>query len=219
MRTQRIPRSTRSTWGPGRPWTPCLLCLLLLMFASPLRAACDGVECLTLSTHAQLNLSPPQRLGAPVMLQSRVPLLDWSRPSSGSLQIQIDQRLDAERTLRQWRYGLGFDLDLPGAGQLHATLYTRSSRSEKEGPRYRLQGAAPAFADNRWSLGLYVAPVERYDGSRSVALVPQLRLRADRWIHLPMRTEITVEYAPWQMANGDSTGAAVPQLALRMLRH
>jgi len=217
MRTLGIQRADRPRSGPGRRGPLCLLCLLL-MFTSPLRAACDSVDCLTLSTRPPLNLSPPAILGAPVMLQSRVPLLDWSRPSSGSLQIQIDQRLDTERTLRQWRYGLGFDLDLPGAGQLHATLYTRSNRL-KEGHRYRLQGAAPAFADNRWSLGLYVAPVERYDGSRGVALVPQLRVRADRWMHLPMRTELTVEYAPWQMTNGDSTGAAVPQLSLRMLRY
>ncbi len=218
MRTQPTQRSN----DPGLGFGSCLLCACLLLLSSPLRATCDSVECLTLSAgrllRPQLTLSPPQVLGAPVMLQSRVPLLDWSHPTNGTLQIQIDQRLDTERTLRQWRYGLGFDLDLPGSGQLHATLYTRRSRLN-EGRRYHLQGANPTFEDNRWSLGLYAAPIERYDGSHGVALVPQLRVRADRWVHLPMRTEITVEYAPWQTMNGDTTSRAVPQVALRMLRH
>ncbi len=218
----------RHTGRTGCTWfraaQACLLALLMAPSAQAL-ALCPFKVCMPPPTavlpdpmpKSTLSLLAPPGQPDETIVRSTIQLLDWSTLSFGPrLRLQADSRLDAERMLRQWRYGLGVGVDLPGAGELHATLYTRNNRI-KEGPHYQLAAGDDVDAgDNRWSFGVYCAPVERMRGRDTVAVAPQLRLHLDRMFAWQGRAELTVEYAPWQALSGRGPDTAVPQIGLRI---
>jgi len=159
-------------------------------------------------------------------LEAALHLAEWSNSeqSSNRLRLHFDARSETEDMLRRWRYGAGLDLGLPGDGMLQASIST-SRRRRGEGARYALtsDGLATGHSQPLWALGLSLAPEEGSDGRR-LMLAPQLRVDMDRWLDVPGRAEMYVEYTSWaHSVSGDVDDAQrrrdmdqrVPQLRLR----
>lgn len=138
------------------------------------------------------------------------------------LRLRFDARSDAEDLLRRWRYGVGFDLELPGNGLLQTSFQTSRRRIDR-GVRYALtpDGFSTAARSRLWALGLAVAPGEDGDGSRRLVLAPQFRLDLDRCLPLAGRAELSAEFAPWAQDFGDNrrrpayADERMPQVQLR----
>lgn len=201
---------------------------LLLAPWGMVQAACEESGFSWLGCNAQLppisaGWSGSNRQGP--NLETALRLAEWSNPqqSSNLLRLHFDARSETEDMLRRWRYGAGLDLGLPGDGMLQASIST-SRRRRGEGARYALtpDGLATGHSQPLWSLGLSLAPEDGSDGRR-LMLAPQLRVDMDRWLDVPGRAEMYVEYTPWvHNTSGDVDDARrremdqrVPQLRMR----
>ena len=107
--------------------------------------------------------------------------------------VRFGAQLDTYENLKRWRYGLGFDFDLPASGQMHFNLYSRRNPSH-EGSRFRfsLPGVPADFTPRLWSLGLSVDRVHEFT---RLELTPQFVLHLDSALGVPGPMVLTVQYA------------------------
>lgn len=164
-----------------------------------------------------LQLEPRDLLAA---TGTSLPVWDHRHPYNQSFLRALDavdaSRLDySEHPLRQIRDGLGFDFDLPDAGNLHLNLYTnRQARS---------RGMRIDMADTRhdgqklWSLGATLDSARQSGGSDAISIVPQLMLDLDGLFDTDLQWQALIEYGHWQpLRQRLTTNARVAQLSLRL---
>lgn len=115
---------------------------------------------------------------------------------------------------RSWRFndslpnlrgGLGLDIELPDAGNLHLRLFP-DERHPDRGLRWEVTSSAAALQRKLWSFGgavdvIRTEPEQRVLPSargREIALTPQLVLDMDRLADLPGSAQLTMQYGHWR---------------------
>lgn len=106
--------------------------------------------------------------------------------------------------MRKLEDGLGLDVTLPDAGNLHLLLHPREDELDA-GKRWRLNPGAPGREEvqRKWSVGAIADLVETeiagVPGSerRRRAVSPQVIMDADRMFGLGGNAVLTVQYAHW----------------------
>lgn len=100
------------------------------------------------------------------------------------------------------RDGVGINLAIADIGNFHLNLYARRN-AKTEGKRWHMNSADanPAKAETRtWSLGGSLEMVRTGDGSRHLALVPELLVAlGDQPRYVPF--EASVKFANWRSAS------------------
>jgi hypothetical protein len=121
--------------------------------------------------------------------------------------IRLGARLTGTDDWRSVRYGVGFDLNLPGNGGLKLDLYVRRN-AKRAGKRWQFNPLLLS-SDRSWTLGGYL---DRARGADEIAFVPRLVLDLDRLIGLPGQADASIQYGYWHLDQGDRPDT-VPELA------
>lgn len=218
----------------------CLLCCGLLGVGAAFDALAAYDEAAT-DTPRETAASD-RRSVALLQLPGLAPAPQWS-----SLRPALDDSLSSSALVREsqgrsalaWRYtegwrqlrgGVGLDMEVAGAGNLHLTLLPARD-SEMRGMRWALDGDGDGSVRGArlWSLGASFDMVRTVDygtdrassdrrfphGSRRVVLSPQLVLDLDRLAHTAGNAQLTLQHANWRERDSRALPDRVWQLSLR----
>lgn len=152
-------------------------------------------------------------VAAPAAAFSGSPLIFAGDPAR-LMSLTVDHRI-----LGAIRDGVGVNFSMGDLGGLHLNLYSRRN-PKGPGQRWNLNPAGPGAAaalPQLWSLGGTLDLVRDNNGSRQIALVPQLLLNFDALGGSPNGFQAFVQYANWRPAAGEArVDEKVPQIALRL---
>lgn len=122
------------------------------------------------------------------------------------------RRWDFDRRFPNLRGGIGLDVDLPQAGNLHLNLLPpRRDNATGQGLRWQLSADESQDLRQVWSIGGTVDRVRSGDGpgqmgDSRLALTPQLILDVDALAGMSGDARLTLQRAQWRDRSGEDIG-------------
>ena len=131
------------------------------------------------------------------------------------------QRWDFDRSLPNLRAGIGLDIDLPQAGNLHLNLLPpKSNATTGQGLRWQLSADETGDTDKVWSVGATLDRARSGQtpgqmGEQTVVLTPQLMLDVDALAGMKGDAKLMIQRAQWRDGQSGEDLGQVWQVNLR----